>query len=261
MSRSTELSGNQRSDMMERPIDIKADAKRVFDIIEAGGIAIVPNDTGYALCSTTTAPLKKIFEAKGRGDHKRNAMGADLKTQRTMLMLDKRGQAMVDTLVLDHDLPLGVIGPVNQDHPQICKLDAELRRASSAAGTVALLLNAGAFHNELARLSREEEVPLLGSSANFSGTGARFRVEDIPEELRAIADITIDHGLRRAHIYKRAGTIINFNTMQVIRIGAYYEMISEVLKRWFDVELPSDPGLEALPSGHINEFVLKDVKD
>ena len=246
---------------MEQAIDIRADARRVFDIIKGGGIAIVPNDTGYALTSTTNDPLKKIFNAKGRGDHKRNAMGADLETQRTMLMLDKRGQAMVDTLVLDHDLPLGVIGPFNPDHPHIRKLDAELRRASSAAGTVALLVNAGTFHNELARLSREEEIPLLGSSANFSGTGTRFRVEDIPEELRAIADITIDYGLRRAHIYKRAGTIINFHTMQVIRIGAYYEMISEVLKRWFDVELPPDPGLDELPSGHINEFILKDVSD
>lgn len=246
---------------MEQAIDIKADAQRVFDIIKDGGIAIVPNDTGYALCSTTTAPLRRIFDAKGRGDHKRNAMAADLQTQRTMLKLDKRGQAMVDTLILDHDLPLGVIGPVNMGHPQFRKLDEELRRASSAAGTVALLLNAGTFHNELTRLSREAEIPLLGSSANFSGTGTRFRVEDIPQELRAMADITIDHGLRRAHIYKRAGTIINFNTMQVIRIGAYYEMISEVLKRWFDVVLPPDPGLDALPSGHINEFVLKDVKE
>lgn len=246
---------------MERQIDIKADAQRAFDVIKAGGIAIVPNDTGYALCSTTTAPLRKIFEAKGRGDHKRNAMAADLQTQRVMQKLNPTGQAMVDALVRDHDIPLGVIGPVNLDHAQIRRLDDDLRRASSAAGTVALLLNAGPFHNELTRLSREAEIPVLGSSANFSGTGTRFRVEDIPEELRAIADITIDHGLRRSHIYKRPGTLINFETMQVVRIGAYYEMISEVLKRWFDVDLPPDPGLEALPSGHIDEFLLKDVKD
>jgi len=246
---------------MQRTIDIKADARRVFETIKNGGIAIVPNDTGYALVSTTTASLKKIFDAKGRGDHKRNAMGADLESQRTLLKLDKRGQAMVDTLILDHDLPLGVIGPFDPDHPKMRKLDPELRRASSAAGTVALLVNAGPFHNELNRLSREEEIPVLGSSANFSGTGTRFRVEDIPEELRAIADVTIDHGLRRAHIYKRAGTLINFQTMQVIRIGAYYEMISEVLKRWFDVELPPDPGLEELPSGHIDEYVLAKLKD
>lgn len=244
---------------MERPIDLKADAQRAFDIMKAGGIAILPNDTGYALCSSTTEALRRIFIAKGRGDHKRNAMLADLDTQRTMHRLDWRGQAMVDALVNDHDLPLGVLGPVNPDHPQFRSLDPELRKASSAAGTVALLVNAGTFHKEICRLSREQQVPILGSSANISGTGTRFRVEDIPEELKELADITIDHGLRRGHIYKRAGTIINFNTMQVIRMGAHYEMISEVLRRWFDVELPEDPGLEALPSGHVNEFILKDI--
>ena len=111
----------------------------------------------------------------------------------------------------------------------------------------------------MCRLSHEEVVPLLGSSANFSGTGTRFRVEDIPEELRRLADITIDHGLRRGHIYQRAGTVINFSTMQVVRIGAYYELISDVLKRSFGVELPPDPGIDALPSGHLDEFALKGV--
>jgi hypothetical protein len=48
--------------------------------------------------------------------------------------------------------------------------------------------------------------------------------------------------------------------MEVVRIGACYELISGVLKRWFDVELPPDPGVDALPSGHLNEFALKNVE-
>ena len=123
-----------------------------------------------------------------------------------------------------------------------------------------MLLNAGPFHKALTRLSREEVVPLFGSSANLTGTGTRFSVEEIPDELKQIADITIDYGLRRYHVYKRAGTLINFDTMEVVRIGACYELISGVLKRWFDVELPPDPGVDALPSGRLNEFALKNVE-
>jgi tRNA A37 threonylcarbamoyladenosine synthetase subunit TsaC/SUA5/YrdC len=242
------------------PIDIKGDARRVIDIAKAGGIAIVPNDTGYALLGTSMEPLKKIYDTKMRGSHKRNAMAGDLQTQRDLHTLDRRAQSMVEALVVDHDLPLGVVGTFRADHPLLRKLDADAVRASTATGTVAMLVNAGTFHAEICRLSREEVVPLFGSSANLTGTGTRFRVEDIPDELKRIADITIDHGLRRCHIYKRAGTLINFSTLEVIRIGAYYEMISDVLKRWFDVELPPDPGLEALPSGHLNEFALKDVR-
>jgi tRNA A37 threonylcarbamoyladenosine synthetase subunit TsaC/SUA5/YrdC len=240
-------------------MDIKGDARRVIDVVRNGGIALLPNDTGYALCGTTQKALQRIFDHKRRGSHKRNALIADLQTQRTLHVFEPRAQAMVDALVLDHDLPLGVVGTFRPDHPLMRKLEPELLRASSAAGTVALLVNAGTFHAEVTRLSREEEVPILGSSANLSGTGTRFRVEDVPEELRRIADITIDHGLRRCHIYRRAGTIINFATMQVIRIGACYELICDVLKRRFGVELPPDPGFEALPSGHIDEFVLKNL--
>ena len=102
-------------------------------------------------------------------------------------------------------------------------------------------------------------MPLFGSSANISGTGTRFRFEDVPQELKEIADVSIDYGLRRYHIYRRAGTLINFETMKVIRMGACYELISGVLKRWFDVDLPNDPGVDALPSGHVDEYALKDV--
>lgn len=237
-------------------LDIAGDARRTIDIIKGGGIALVPNDTGYALCGASMDPLKTIYDTKQRGGHKRNAMAADLETQRDLLTLDDRAQQMVEALVVDHDLPIGVIGNFRADHPLLRKLGPEAMHASTAVGTLAMLLNAGPFHKELTRLSREEVVPLFGSSANLTGTGTRFRVEDIQPELRAIADITIDYGLRRCHVYRRAGTLINFSTMQVVRIGACYELIAGVLKRWFDVELPPDPGLDALPSGHLNEFGL-----
>ena len=240
-------------------LDIPGDARRVIDVVKNGGIAILPNDVGYAMCGASMDPLKKIYDTKRRGSHKRNAMAADLETQRDLHTLGPRAQAMVEAIVVDHDLPLGVIGAFRADHPLIGKLDDEGLRACTAVGTLGLLLNAGPLHAEVCRLSREEVVPLFGSSANLTGTGPRFRVEDIPDELRRIADITIDYGLRRCHIYKRSGTLINFSTMQVIRIGSCYELIGDVLKRSFGVELPPDPGLEALPSGHIDEFALGNV--
>jgi len=241
-------------------LDIAGDARRVIDVVKAGGIALLPNDTGYALCGASMDPLKKIYDTKQRGGHKRNAMAGDLETQRELHTLDRRAQDMVEALILDHDLPIGVIGTFRPDHPLLRKLDDEAVKASSAAGTMAMLLNAGPLHAEVTRLSREEVVPLFGSSANLTGTGTKFRVEDIQPELRSIADITIDYGLRRYHVYRRAGTLINFSTMEVVRIGACYELIAGVLKRWFDVELPADPGVDALPSGHLNEFALKNVE-
>ena len=241
-------------------LDIPGDARRTIDVIKKGGIALVPNDTGYAMCGASMDPLKKIYDTKRRGSHKRNAMAGDLETQRDLMTLGRREQAMVEALVVDHDLPIGVIGPFRADHPLLRKLDADAVKASTAVGTLGMLLNAGPFHKELTRLSREEVVPLFGSSANLTGTGTKFRVEDVQPELREIADITIDYGLRRYHVYRRAGTLINFSTMEVVRIGACYELIAGVLERWFDIELPADPGVDALPSGHLNEFALKNAE-
>jgi len=241
-------------------LDIPGDARRTIDVIKKGGIALVPNDTGYAMCGASMDPLKKIYDTKRRGSHKRNAMAGDLETQRDLMTLGRREQAMVEALVVDHDLPIGVIGPFRADHPLLRKLDADAVKASTAVGTLGMLLNAGPFHKELTRLSREEVVPLFGSSANLTGTGTKFRVEDVQPELREIADITIDYGLRRYPVYRPAGTLINFSTMEVVRIGACYELIAGVLERWFDIELPADPGVDALPSGHLNEFALKNVE-
>jgi tRNA A37 threonylcarbamoyladenosine synthetase subunit TsaC/SUA5/YrdC len=240
--------------------DIKTDARRVIDIVKDGGIGLVPNDTGYAFVGSSLEPLRRIFETKMRGSHKRNAMAGTLDMQRELHTLDKRAQQMIDALVLDHNLPVAVVAPFRPDHPMIQKLGPELLRASSAKGMIGVLLNGGTFHAELCRLSYEETVPLLGSSANYTGTGSPFRIEDIPDELRKIADIEVNHGLRRGHVYQRAGTVINFSTMEVIRIGGCYELISDVLRRYFDVELPADPGLATLPSGHLNEFALKGVE-
>ena len=60
-------------------LDIEGDARRVIDVIKAGGIALLPNDTGYAMCGASMDPLKKIYDTKQRGSHKqvRIAAGGD----------------------------------------------------------------------------------------------------------------------------------------------------------------------------------------
>ena len=45
-------------------LDIAGDARRTLDAIRRGGIAIVPNDTGYACCGSSMDPLKKIYDTK-----------------------------------------------------------------------------------------------------------------------------------------------------------------------------------------------------
>jgi hypothetical protein len=102
-------------------------------------------------------------------------------------------------------------------------------------------------------LSLEPSIAFLGSSANISGTGVKFRVEDIQPEIVEGADLVVNYGLAKYHLYRVSSTMINFDSMQVIRIGCCYELISDILKRYFDFECPLDPGTAELPNGHLRE--------
>ncbi|MEI6183148.1 MAG: Sua5/YciO/YrdC/YwlC family protein [bacterium] len=242
-------------------LDIKGDARRTFDVCKSGGIAIFPVDVGYTMISGSREGLKKIFNAKQRGGHKRNALICDMETQRELQVLDKRGQEMIEVITQDYNLPLGPIATYRTDHPLMKKIDPNALAASTAGGTLAMLVNAGPFHAEITKLSREEVHPLFGSSANLTGTGTKFRVEDIQHELTSLADIIIDYGLRKYHMYRRSATLINFETMQVVRMGVCYEQISDILRRHYKIELPPDQSVDSNPSGHTNEFALPIVNN
>lgn len=249
---------NQTAPVLGRP-DLKGEARRAFEVLNRGGIAICPNTTGYGIFGGSPESLQRMFETKRRGGHKRHAMLCDDQTQREIHVLEPSQQAMVDCITQDYDLPVGVVAPYRPDHPLMKNLDAGALKASTAGDTLGLLLNAGPIHKEVCRLSREAVRPVFGSSANISGTGAKFRAEDIQPEIRAIADIIIDTGLCKYYGYGVAATGIDFSTMQVIRFGACYDLISDILKRRFNVDLPKDPGRNVLPSGHLKEFALENI--
>ena len=222
-------------------LDIAGDAARAFSVLEAGGIAILPMNIGYSLTGGSEEALEKIFTTKGRTKEKLNAMIGDLAIHDEVHVLNQRGRDVVRAITVDYDLPLGTIAPCRPDHPLLAKMTRTAYQRSSMADTVAILMNAGPFHAEISRLSLERVHPLFGSSANLSLSGTKFKVEDIEPELQNIADIVIDHGLRTYHIYRASSTLLDVETMSVVRYGACFELISEIVERHFQVELPPPP--------------------
>jgi tRNA A37 threonylcarbamoyladenosine synthetase subunit TsaC/SUA5/YrdC len=219
-------------------LNIAADARRAFDALKQGGVAIFPVDVGYTIAGGSAASLKRIFETKQRAPTKLNAMVGDMAIHRDLHVLDTRGREMVSAIVDDYDLPLGCIAPYRRDHALVQALDPAAVVGSTLNGTIAMLINAGPFHAEICRLSREEVFPIFGSSSNLTNTGTKFRVQDIPQELLELADVVVDYGLRKYHRYQRSATLINFETLEVVRVGSCYELIADVLERHFNVTLP-----------------------
>jgi tRNA A37 threonylcarbamoyladenosine synthetase subunit TsaC/SUA5/YrdC len=222
--------------------DIPAEARRAFDILKAGGIAILPNDVGYSVMGGSTPALARIFDAKRRAPSKLNAMLGDRQMSLELMRMTPDQRAIVDAITVDHDLPLGLIADADMAHPLLAGMDEDGLRRSTRSGTVCMLLNAGPFHAEITRLSREERHPVFGSSANISLSGTKFRVEDIEPEILALADIVIDHGLRKYHHYRASSTLLDIGRMEVTRFGSCYELIRDVLAREFAISLPDPPG-------------------
>ena len=226
--------------------DLERDARRAFDALKAGGIAIVPNDIGYSILGGSPATLQRIFAAKGRAAAKRNAMVGNADIQRELHVLSARGREIVAAITEHYDLPLGAIAPCRLDHPPLRALTPEALAASTRDNTLVILLNAGKFHAALTRLSFAERHPLIGSSANLSLSGTKFAVEAIEPEIKAIADVVIDHGLQKYHRYAASSTLLNVETLEVVRAGSCYENIRYIVERHFGVVLPAH--LSAVPS-------------
>ncbi|MBT3535921.1 MAG: hypothetical protein HN478_18710 [Rhodospirillaceae bacterium] len=224
------------SNIMLGRYDIEGDAERAFAVLRQGGIAILPMDVGYSLIGGSEAALARIFETKGRSSDKLNAMVGDQGVHQAIHNIDQRAQDVVQAITHDADLPLGVIAPCDLSHPLLNVISLE---GSNKDGTIALLMNAGSFHGAISRLSLAAGHPLFGSSANRSLQGTKFRIEDMEPEITAIADIIIDHGLRKYHPYKASSTLLDVMTMEVVRHGACFELIADILQRRFDITLPS----------------------
>ena len=219
-------------------LDVPADARRAMDVMQNAGIAILPNDVGYSLIAARLPALQKIFATKKRAPSKLNAMLGNDDLHRELHVVSPRARAMVQAITLDYDLPLGLIAPCRVDHPLLRSLDADTLERSTKGNTLLMLLNAGSFHREITRLSLERETLLFGSSANLSLHGTKFRVEDMESEITAIADLIVDYGLQKYHLWKSSSTLLNCETLEVVRYGSCFENIADILKRHFRIELP-----------------------
>jgi len=217
---------------------IERDAKRVFDVLAGGGTAIIYLDVAYAILGRSEDSVRRIYAAKSRSFSRPTGIVGCLELHDTLHIMDERKREIVRAVTVKHDLPLSVIAPFKNDHAYLRNLDPFVLNNANKDGTLNLLLNAGRLRNRVSVMSYEEMTPLVGSSANISLTGSKYRVEDIEPKMLAAADIVIDYGLSRYHNPQgRSSTMIDFRDFSVVREGVCFAQIQDVMRDEFDVEL------------------------
>ena len=225
-----------------RVFDYEGDARRAMEVVLGGGIAVIPTTVGYVILAATAPAIDRIVEVKRRAPSKLNAMIGCTSMHAALHVLEGRNREIVRTVTQGYDLPMGTVAPANLDHPMLRNVDPAVLQRTTLSGTVAMLLNAGELMDAMAQLSFEAGVPVIGSSANLSLRGTKFRVADIEPEIVAAADLVIDYGLMRWAHYARSSTMIDVHDFTVVRHGSCYDLICDVLARHYDIRLPPAPG-------------------
>ena len=222
--------------------DAKADARRVFEILQSGGVALVPTEVGYGLMASSTEAIHKAFAAKKRRPgHAQGVIGSWKLLQELHNLPDEKLE-MIRVLHQDLDMSFGVVAPYRSDHPILQQLTPATMANTTKNNTLAIYIGGSSLMMELNRLNDEAGQLMLGSSANLTGTGQKFRVEDVDDGIKEASDIIVDYGMQRYHIYGgRPSTIIDFENMKVLRVGSSYELLRERLKKYWGVDLPEDP--------------------
>ena len=219
---------------------LERDVSQVVDELHSGGVAIVPLDVAYAIIGHKEAAIRTIFDAKRRSYEKPSGMFGNWQLSREVHLLADDQHEMIRTVIEEDRLPFSVVAPFRQDHPIFADVDPFVLKSSTKAGTLDMLLNAGVFHDEIARQSHKRRMPIFGSSANTSLKGSKYRLEDVEPEVRSAATIEFDYGLSKyANDEGKSSTIIDFRDFSVIRIGVCFDRIRTAFKQRFDIDLKS----------------------
>ena len=224
---------------MSDRFDVKGDARNAFDCLSRGGVVIAHYDVSYAILCATDESLRRVYAAKSRSYDRASGVIGSVEIHENVHVLDEEKRRMIRAVTVDHDLPLSVIAPYRTDSPFMAKLSPFLLGMATRDGTVNFLLNAGELRDEIAALSWRDQLPLIGSSANASLRGTKYRVEDIEQSVRDCADLIIDYGQsRHARTVGLSSTQIDFRTMKVVRYGTCFDEIAAVFESEFGVALP-----------------------
>lgn len=217
---------------------VQADASSIMETLHRGGVAIFPASVGYAIVGHDESAIRRIYAAKERSYKKPCGNFGDWCLFNECMKVSNRARAVVESIIVHHDLPLSVVAPFDPMHPMIRNMPPFTFRNATKGGTMDLLLNAGALHNEVARLAREDAYCVSGSSANLSLSGSKFVLQHVQQQVRQCADLQIDHGeVAYRNDQGLGSSIIDLGNFETLRVGAAHDSIYRILLEEFDIDL------------------------
>ena len=217
--------------------DADAKAARVFDVLRAGGIAILPVYAGYGVFGARDAALDMIYAAKRRASHKLFTLVGNHHLHRQAQLIEGSAGTLVNRVTDDLGYAFGVVAQARPEHPLIASISPSALTRSARDGRINVILNSGAIMDRLAALSIAERLPVFGTSANLSGFGLKGRVADIEPPVLDAADLIIDEGPLPGY----SSTIVDFTRRTTVRFGHRYAEVRAIANNECGLDLPAAP--------------------
>jgi tRNA A37 threonylcarbamoyladenosine synthetase subunit TsaC/SUA5/YrdC len=205
---------------------LEQDAREVYATLTAGGLVLLPTDVGYGLVAIEEDAVRRLYDLKGRPATKPCVTVANLE------ILTRVAQPLADDV---HDwlaeitrmTPLAIVTRAAAS-PLIERLTPYVRGQATHAGTIALFFRAGRILERVAELALADDKLLIGSSANISGAGNNYTLDDVPDVMREGADLVLDRGPAWfRNDAQLASTILDLTTGTFLRRGINYVRIAE----------------------------------
>ncbi|PKY04339.1 hypothetical protein P168DRAFT_290421 [Aspergillus campestris IBT 28561] len=245
--------------------NVSRDAQQAYETLKTGGVIIAPTDVGYAFMTCTQVGIRRVFAAKDRRrDHNIGIIGT-YRQHRELHMLPESKFELTRVLTKDMGMIVGIIAKFDSKnlHPRLAALDTATLSQITKGDTISIAVPEGPFLRELGRLCDEDPQGMLmfGTSANVTGQGQRFCIEDIEPTVLESVDLVVDYGLQKWHVYGRGGVNFDAENMQVLRMGAGYEIFRDRILRWFPHLIEeAGVGLDQDPEHRIREPSARSLK-
>lgn len=196
----------------------------LYRVLRDGGTALVPTTAGYGLVAIHPEAVDRIFALKGRPAEKPCVAVVDAAIFADLVEpVPDAVRAWIDEVAAWS--PLAVVAPMSGRSRVLAAADPRVLARCTSGRTIAAYHCAGPFITAAAALAFADGLLIVGSSANASGTGNRYTVDEVPEHIRAGVDAVVDHGPLPPHERRLAATIVQLPEGRFLRQGLHYERI------------------------------------
>ncbi len=210
---------------------LDSDARRLYALLAAGGLALARTNTGYGLVAMKSEAVRRIYALKGRSAEK------PCVTVGTMEILDDVATG-VDPATrgwLSATVtrwPMALIARTNRQSALLSSFEPFVASQCTKADTIATFFGVGDLIARTASIARGHGQLIVGSSANLAGTGNNYTLEAVPNVIRNEVDLELDYGPAPFQSERKlASTILDLTRGTFQREGVAFD---EVAASWRD---------------------------